>query len=37
MGIKTQTSVDAVTDVVCDVCNTSTRIPGYDTMRCASS
>ena len=29
MEIKTQTSVDAVTDVVCDVCNTSTRIPVY--------
>ena len=29
MEIKTQASVDAVADVVCDVCNSSTRIPDY--------
>jgi hypothetical protein len=29
MEIKTQASVDAVTDVLCDVCNSSARIPGY--------
>jgi len=29
MEIKTQESVDVVEDVICDVCCSSTRIPGY--------
>lgn len=29
MEIKTQAQVDVVSDVLCDVCSSSTRIPGY--------
>jgi len=29
MEIKTQAQVDAVSDVLCDVCSSSTRIPSY--------
>jgi hypothetical protein len=29
MEIKAQAAVDAVTDVLCDVCDSSTRVPEY--------